>query len=89
MMKRGNINQGFICTVVQCLMISAIFELSRLKCSLPFIFLQTLDYLGIPSYKMDGQFTLCNFERVIIPEQASFFRPQQQVGGSIFTKNLN
>ncbi|MEO9945776.1 glycosyltransferase 61 family protein [Paraglaciecola sp.] len=54
--------------------------LRQFKYKLPSIFLQALDYLGIPEKKIKYLFTPSIVDKIVVPEQASFFRSQQSVG---------
>ncbi|MBU2877779.1 glycosyltransferase 61 family protein [Aliiglaciecola lipolytica] len=62
--------------------------LRQFKFKLPSIFLQTLDYLGIPERKIKYLFSPSTYEKIVVPEQASFFRSQKSVG-SAYLQFLN
>jgi hypothetical protein len=54
--------------------------LQRITYQLPPVFIETLNYLGIPRSKIKYQFSAATYEQLHIPQQASYFRSQIPIG---------
>jgi capsular polysaccharide biosynthesis protein len=54
--------------------------LRRITYQLPPVFIETLNYLGIPKSKIKYQFSAVTYEQLHVPQQASYFRSQIPIG---------